>query len=115
MGLRTISKGGAASPLLRCMALEPVIEAAAGTAAGRCPTYVDDLAALLEAAEQALRVSVLLLWASHTAAPLVATHASKGLALLARQPGLAAARGDLLVAIGRAPDGLPIIRGLIPE
>ena len=39
------------------MAYDPVIEATAAAAGDRCPTYVDDLAALLATAERALRAT----------------------------------------------------------
>eukprot|EP00959_Pyramimonas_sp_CCMP1952_P436838 9146686-Pyramimonas_sp.AAC.1 len=72
---------GTASPFIWCMAYDPVIEATAAATGDRCPTYVDDLAALLTIAEQALRAAILLPWASRMAGLSVDAHACHGLVL----------------------------------
>ena len=56
--------GGTASPLLWNIAYDPVIFAAAAVTQGNCPTYVDDLAALLQDAAQTLRIAFFLPWVS---------------------------------------------------
>ena len=66
--------GGTASPLLWCVSYDPVIDLAGRTTSAACPTYVDDLAALLEDAAQTLRLCFLLPWVSRAIGLLIATH-----------------------------------------
>eukprot|EP00959_Pyramimonas_sp_CCMP1952_P401810 8419217-Pyramimonas_sp.AAC.1 len=61
------------------MAYDPVIGATSPATVDRCPAYVDDLAALLTTAEQALRTSILPPWASHMAGLCVDVHTCQGL------------------------------------
>ena len=62
------------SPLLWCISYDPIILLMALVSGHRCPTYVDDLAALLQDAAQALRVCFLLPWVSRAIGLHVATH-----------------------------------------
>ena len=114
--LRSIGMGGTVSPLLWCMGYDPIIETVAAAAAAPCPTYVDDLASLVEDAAQTLRVSIALPWASHGAGLLVETHQCKGLVVPANEPpNLAGLCANLPVSLTTRADGLPIIKGLTPD
>ena len=113
--LRSIGMGGTASPLLWCMAYDPVIEAITAAAGDRCPTYVDDLAALLTTAEQALRASIMLPWASFAAGLLVESHTCRGLVVPAQPPGLQDLCDRLPVTLSRTDAGLPLVVGLVPD
>eukprot|EP00969_Alexandrium_andersonii_P065243 2873447-Alexandrium_andersonii.AAC.1 len=65
--LRSGGMGGTPSPLLWAMAYDPVIEGVAEGAGSANPTYVDDLAAAIRGAAQALAVAPLPVVASHAA------------------------------------------------
>ena len=79
--LRSVGMGGPASPLLWSLAYDPILAACVNLTGRSCPTYVDDLAALLESGAQTLRLSILLPWASWAAGLRVATHTCRGLEL----------------------------------
>eukprot|EP00959_Pyramimonas_sp_CCMP1952_P044931 938779-Pyramimonas_sp.AAC.1 len=107
--------GGTASPLILCMACDPVIEAAAAATGDGCPAYVDDLAALLTTAEQALRSAILPPWASHVAGLCVDVHACQGLVLPMSPENLRRACASLPVQIKRHSSGATVVIGLTPE
>ena len=83
---RSVGMGGTASPLLWCIAYDPVVDLASRVAATDCPTYVDDLAALLEDAAQTLRLAFVLPWASHALGLKVATHSCRCLLYTSPSP-----------------------------
>ena len=95
--LRSVDIGGTASPLLWCPSYDLVIAATANVAGARCPTYVDDLAALLTGARQALQVAVFLPWVSRAIGLLIATHACCTLFVSEVIPALKAALATLPV------------------
>ena len=113
--LRSIGMGGTASPLLWNMGYDPIIETVAAAAASPCPTYVDDLASLVQQAEQALRVAIALPWASHCAGFLVQSHECRGLILTHVPEGLPELCEQLPITLGTTHSQLTIVRGLVPE
>ena len=111
---RSVGMGGTASPLLWCLSYDPVIAATAQVANARCPTYVDDLAALLSGARQALRVAFFLPWVSRAIGLHIATHHCRRLVLLEPPPEVEPALATLPVDWTRASDGTITITGLTP-
>ena len=75
--LRSVGMGGTASPLLWNLCYDIIIAAAASVTGAPCPTYVDDLASLLSAAAQALRISIFLPWASWAAGLQIYCHGGR--------------------------------------
>ena len=113
--LRSIGMGGTVSPLLWNMGYDPIIETVGAAAAGPCPTYVDDLASLVQQAEQALRVAIALPWASYCAGLLVQSHECRGLILTHIPDGLLDLCEQLPITLGKTHNHLNIVRGLTPE
>ena len=99
--------GGTASPLLWCMGYDPLIQAAADITGSAAPTYVDDLAALLASAEQALRVAIALPWLAKVAGLLVETHSCRGVQM-PYDPRVADLLADVPVTLTRQGEQLRI-------
>eukprot|EP00959_Pyramimonas_sp_CCMP1952_P347407 7276304-Pyramimonas_sp.AAC.1 len=70
--------GGTASPLLWCIGYDPIITAISDVTGDSCPTFVDDLASLLQDATQTLRATIAFTWASRAAGLLVNCHTCCG-------------------------------------
>ena len=72
--LRSIGMGGTASPLSWGMAYDPIIEGMFRAIGVEAPTYVDDLAGLINGPDRAMRACYYLIWASWAAGLEVRTH-----------------------------------------
>ena len=72
--LRSIGMGGAASPSSWGIAYDPIVEGMFRAIGVEAPTYVDDLAGLINGPAQAMRASYYLIWASWAAGLEVSTH-----------------------------------------
>ena len=101
-------------PLLWCISYDPVIELASRTTGAPCPTYVDDLAALLGDAAQALRLCFLLPWVSRAIGLLIATHTCRTLLVPAPDDDTLRAIQTLPVDCISHEDGVRLV-GLTPE
>ena len=112
--LRSVGMGGTASPLLWCIGYDPIIAGTASVAGAPCPTYVDDLASLLRAAAQTLRVAIFLPWASWAAGLEVATHHCRGLHFAQPPDRLRAHCASLPVRAHCSQDGMRVT-GLPPD
>ena len=112
--LRSVGMGGTASPLLWCLSYDPIIAAVASVAGAPCPTYVDDLAALLSGARQTLRVAFLLPWISRSVGLLIATHTCRRLWIHRHSPALQVALEQIPVEWERHGHGT-LVSGLTPE
>ena len=77
--------GGPASPLLRAMPYDPIVWIVSKATGAPCPTYVDDLAALVVGPDLALLVQVTLLVASRLAGRTIAVHTSSYMVATARR------------------------------
>ena len=106
--------GGTASPLLWCLSYDPVVDLASRVAAAPCPTYVDDLAALVEDAAQMLRLSFVLPWASRALGLQIATHTCRSLYLPQLTGALQHALLTLPVDVQSHETGVRVF-GLTPE
>ena len=84
---RGLGMGGPASPLLWAARYDPIVWAVSVTAPCPCPTYVDDLAALIESSAIFRRCLVVLLAASALAGLLVETHSCRRLSVLPSRGG----------------------------
>ena len=69
------------------MAYDPIVEGLAQAVGVGAPTYVDDLVAAVEGAEQAFCAGVFLLLAGQSAGLLIKTHSCGALAVRAASPG----------------------------
>ena len=72
--LRSIGMGGTASPLSWGMAYDPIVEGMFCAIGVEAPTYVDDLAGLINGPGEAMRACYYLIWASWAAGLEVSTH-----------------------------------------
>ena len=72
--LRSIGMGGTASPLSWGMAYYPIVEAMFRALGIEAPTYVADLAGLINGPAQGIRACYYLIWASLAAGFEVSTH-----------------------------------------
>ncbi len=71
--------GGPASPLCWTIGYDPVVWALSQIIGRRCPTYVDDLAALLAGPRETALASVSILAAGHCAGLRIETHSCQWL------------------------------------
>ena len=74
----SIGMGGTAAPLAWNLGYDPIVCVLAFVLGIRCPTYVDDLAALVRGPRQMFRAQILLLWLSRAAGLRVDTHTPAG-------------------------------------
>ncbi len=96
---RSIGMGGTASPLTWNLGYDPIIHVTSRASGAPTPTYVDDLAALLAGAAQALRASFALMFAGQAAGLIITGHGCEALRLTSPSPAHLALLHDLPVAI----------------
>ena len=112
--LRSVGMGGTASPLLWSIAYDPIISAASSVTGAPCPTYVDDLAALLCDTAQVLRLALFLPWASWLAGLQISTHECQGLLFPCSPEALDVAVDTLPIRVRTLPDGQSFVTGFPP-
>ena len=96
------------------MAYDPIVEGMFRTLGIEAPTYVDDLAGLLNGFVQAIHASLCLIWASWAAGLEVSTHTCRRLTCSEDSPGLRSACANLPVTTWLAEDGRRHVTGLPP-
>ena len=96
------------------MGYDPIIAALAVALHIKCPTYVDDLAALLRGPRQAVRAQICLLFAGHAAGLHVAAHTCRCLHIATHEEQLQAHLATLPVTVELTSVGMRVY-GLTPE
>ena len=112
--LGSIGMGGTFSPLGWCMAYDPIVEGMLSALSIEAPTYVDDLAGLLNGPEQAIRASFYLIWASWAAGLEVSTHTCRRFTYSEDSTGLRSACANLPVNSWLDENGRRHVTGLPP-
>ena len=102
--LRSIGMGGTASPLSWGIAHDPIVEGMFQAIGVEAPTYVDDLAGLINSPAQAMRVSYYLIWASWAAGLEDSTHTCSRLTYAVDSQELRTACARLPVKTWRSDD-----------
>ena len=112
--LRSIGMGGTASPLSWGMAYDPIVEGMFRALGIEAPTYVDDLAGLINGPAQAIRACYYLIWASWAAGLEVSTHTCCRLTYAEDSQELRTACARLPVDTWCSSDGCRHVTGLPP-
>ena len=112
--LRSIGMGGTASPLSWGIAYDPVVEGMSCATGVEAPTYVDDLAGLINGPWQAMRASYYLIWASWAAGLQVTTHTCCRLTYTTDCHELRTACARLPITTWRSDDGCRHVAGMPP-
>ena len=96
------------------MAYDPIVEGMFRALGIEAPTYVDDVAGLLNGPEQAIRASFYLIWASWAAGLEVSTHTCRRLTYSEGSTGLRSACANLPVNTWLDENGRRHVTGLPP-
>ena len=111
---RSIGMGGTASPLSWGIAYDPIVEGMSRAISVDAPTYVDDLAGLINGPRQAIRASYYLIWASWAAGLQVTTHTCWRLTYASDSHDLRTACARLPVKTWLSEDGCRHVAGMPP-
>ena len=112
--LRSIGMGGTASPLSWGIAYDPIVEGMFRAIGVEAPTYVDDLAGLINGPAQAMRASYYLIWASWAAGLEVSTHTCCRLTYASDSHELRTACARLPIKTWLSDDGCRHVAGMPP-
>ena len=113
--LRSIGMGGTASPLSWGIAYDPIVEGLFRATGVEAPTYVDDLAGLINGPAQAMRASYYLIWASWAAGLQVTTHTCCRPAYTTDSHELRTACARLPIKTWLSDDGCRHVAGMPPS
>ena len=110
----SIGMGGTASAVVWCIAYDPVVAAVAEVTESRCPTYVDDMAALVYGPRRAWAAELTLVSAAKCAGLVVEGHSCSALILAEGPRALEACHAlrGLPIAARSRDDGTLEVKGM---